>query len=427
MRCVVFAFLALAVARAAPAQTSLPHAFVFDRYMTPAAGAENMASLQHVLSGVEDRWLPSRLWTEQSRAKRALGALYRTGKFLALDVPQDHMLLVTAHEVFGHGARFRELGDGRIKYGFDAPIPYGSGDAFTSFNGRFPISPLAHLNASAAGIEAQSSLADLIGDHAVARGRIHYREAWLYFESRLTGMSYILSASPGSAEGHDPADFLERFEEACRAPCTPLTRRHIQRRALLTLADPLVYYALYAVGGSYIGRGETTGPMPLVPVGSGIRMLPSLGYALAPYGEEWSVRTMLQDGSREERRARRVTNVTLRVGNTGATTTWGASARMADVLQVRTLRFAASMDVWRQPDLLAEQTSAPLKMGAGAAASVVVPLPTFLKSRWSDGLLLTGGYKSQGFVPGEQLSGGFVFRAGITLAERPAQRPAIDP
>ena len=80
------------------------------------------------------------------------------------------MLLVATHEVFGHGARFRELGEGRIKYGFDAPIPYGSGDAFTSFNGRFPISPLAHLNASAAGIEAQSSLADVIGDHAVAPG-----------------------------------------------------------------------------------------------------------------------------------------------------------------------------------------------------------------------------------------------------------------
>ena len=29
--------------------------------------------------------------------------------------------MVVAHEVFGHGARFRELGDGRIRYGFDAP------------------------------------------------------------------------------------------------------------------------------------------------------------------------------------------------------------------------------------------------------------------------------------------------------------------
>lgn len=428
MRPVLLALFALAVARAAPAQTSTPYAFVFDAYMTPAAGAENMVSLQYVLADAEDRWLPPRFWTERSRAKRALGALYRTGKFLALDVPQDHMLLVVAHEVFGHGARFRELGDGRIKYGFEAPPPYGSGDAFTSFNGRFPISPLAHLNASAAGIEAQSSLADLISRHAVARGRIHYREAWLYFESRLTGMSYILSASPRSAEGHDPADFLERFETACTAPCSPLTRRHVQRRALLTLGDPLLYYALYAVGGSYIGSGESSGPMPLVPVGGGVRVLPSLGYALVPYGEEWSVRTAFQTGQREEREARRLTSLTVRLGNTGATTTWGASVRMADLLRVKTLRIDAGVDVWRQPDLLADQTSAPLRTGAGAGASVVVPLPGFLRSPWSNGLLLTGGYKAQGFVPGEQLSGGFVFRTGMTLADR--QKPqtrSLDP
>ena len=42
---------------------------------------------------------------------------------MALDMPQDHLLMVVAHEVFGHGARFRELGDGRIRYGFDAPHP----------------------------------------------------------------------------------------------------------------------------------------------------------------------------------------------------------------------------------------------------------------------------------------------------------------
>ena len=99
--------------------------------------------------------------------------------------------MVVAHEVFGHGARFRELGDGGISYGFDAPIPYGSGDAFTRFNGRFPISPLADLNVSAAGIDAQHALADAITERAVARGRVHYREAWLYFESRMTAVTYI--------------------------------------------------------------------------------------------------------------------------------------------------------------------------------------------------------------------------------------------
>jgi len=415
MRAVAFAAFAVLAASHASAQTSVPDAVVFDQYMTPAAGGQDLVTLQHLLATAEDRWLPRAFGAERSRPALALGILYRTGKFLALDVPQDHMLLVVAHEVFGHGARFRELGDGRIRYGFDAPIPYGSGDAFTSFNGRFPISPLAHLNVSASGIEAQHSLADAIADHAVARGRIHYREAWLYFESRLTGMTYILTASPNSSEGHDPADFLRQLETACTTPCSPPTRRHVQRQALLALGDPLLYYALYGVAGSYIGKGAVLGPMPLVPIGRGARVLPSLGYALAPYGEEWSVRTAFHADERAERRALRLTNVTLRVGNTGATTPWSVSARLADVLRIKAFRVGASVDVWRQPDLLADQTSDPLQTGAGAAATVVVPLPAFLRSPWSDGLIVTAGYKSQGFVPGEQLSGGAVLRAGVML------------
>ena len=140
---------------------------------------------------------------------------------MALDMPQDHLLMVLAHEVFGHGARFRELGDGRIGYGFDAPIPYGSGDAFTSFRGEFPTSPLAMLNVSASGIEAQHVLADAITTKAVERGRIHYREAWLYFESRLTGMTYILTASPHSAAGHDVGIISSGSRERARARASP--------------------------------------------------------------------------------------------------------------------------------------------------------------------------------------------------------------
>ncbi len=193
IRAALVAAVVVVTPHLAGAQDADSHAIVFDAYMTPNAGAEDLLTVQHLLASAEDRWLPRRLGQESSRSASALGILYRGGKFIALDVPQDHFLMVVAHEVFGHGARFRELGDGRIAYGFDAPIPYGSGDAFTSFRGEFPVSPLGMLNVSASGIEAQNALADGIAAKVIERGRIHYREAWLYFESRITGMTYILT------------------------------------------------------------------------------------------------------------------------------------------------------------------------------------------------------------------------------------------
>ena len=271
------------------------------------------------------------------------------------------------------------------------------------------------MNISAAGIDAQHALADAIAERAVARGRLHYREAWLYFESRMAAVTYTLSASPTSSEGHDIADFLEAFEKACTAPCSPLTRNEVQRRALLALADPLLFYSMYGLAVSYIGNGSTTGPMPLIPVGGGVRLMPSLGYALAPYGGEWSFRTSIHQEQRAQSRERRITGITLRVGNTGASSTWGFSTRAADVLRVRGLRIGLAVDVWRQPELLADQTSDPQHMGAGAVATVVVPMPRILRSRWTEGIQISAGYKSQGFVPGEQLSGGGVVRAGIAL------------
>jgi hypothetical protein len=73
------------------------------------------------------------------------------------------------------------------------------------------------------------------------------------------------------------------------------------------------------------------------------------------------------------------------------------------------------VDMWRQPELLADRTSDAQHLGAGIVATTVVPLPRMLRTRWSDGILVAAGYKSQGFVPGEQLSGGAVVRVGIAL------------
>jgi hypothetical protein len=411
-----FAVLLVAVAPVSVnGQRPERHAIVFDEYMTPAAGAEGLLTLQHLLAAVEDRWLPRKIGQERSRPALALGILYRSGKFVALDIPQDHLLMVVAHEVFGHGARFRELGDGRIGYGFEAPIPYGSGDAFTSFRGEFPVSPLGMLNVSASGIEAQHVLADAITSKAVERGLIHYREAWLYFESRITGMTYILTASPRSAAGHDVADYLERFEEACKPPCVAVTRKYVQQRALLALADPMLYYAVYGFAGSYIGSGRTTSPLPLLPIGGGIEILPSLGFSLAPYGPEWTVRGAIQSGQRAKSRELRATGITLRVGNTGASTTLGVGVHVADVLRLWGSSVDAAFDLWRQPAVLADQTSDPLHTGAGANATIVVPLPRPFRSEWVRGIHITAGYKSEGFIPGEQLSGGMILRMGLTV------------
>jgi hypothetical protein len=397
-------------------------AIVFDAYLTPITGALNLLSLQRTLGSLEDRFLPQKLGAERTRLGLLGGIAYRAAKFIALDVPQDHMFLVVQHEVFGHGARLREIGRGRIEYGFDVPIPYGPGGGVTRFDGEFPDSPLAVLAIESSGIEGQHTLADAIAARALSRGRLRYREAWLYFESRYVAATYILDATEFAEEGHDVGDFVRTMAEACKTPaCKPITLSDLQRGAKWMLADPLLYVSLYGFASAYIGMGQSSTSIPMLPLGPRLRYLPSVGFQMTPYGTEWSVRNQFvnraqrkgqtADGTRE-----RVTAVTLRVGNTGATRPWAVDVHTSGIRVPRTRwRIDPSLSVWRQPFILASQTSAPLETGAAASATFVVPLPHQLRVAPLSGIYITAGAKSEGFVPGEQLSGGAIFKAGLTL------------
>jgi hypothetical protein len=252
-------------------------------------------------------------------------------------------------------------------------------------------------------------MADAIAERALARGRWHYREAWLYFENRDLAMTYMLHATEHAAEGHDIADFARTFKDACASPeCSPLTLHDIKRGALLTLGDPMLYYAMYGFASSYIAQGKATSPLPMIPIGHGMRVLPSLGFQLTPYGSEHLLRSAFTSGAK-------LTTVTLRVGNTGASTPWGLDLHAWDVHVFRTLHARVAANVWRQPPILSDHTSAPLKTGAAASATVALPLRRWTHGDWLH-LSLTAGYKSEGFVPGEQLSGGAIFRAGLTAS-----------
>jgi hypothetical protein len=280
-----------------------------------------------------------------------------------------------------------------------------------------PDTPLTFLAIEMAGVEAQNVMADAIAGHALEQGRLHYREAWLYFENRYIGMTYMLDATVHAAQGHDIAAFARTFEDACTPPaCAPITLRDIKRGAKLTLGDPMLYYALYGFSSSYIAQGKATSPLPMIPIGRGLRVLPSIGFELAPYGTERLLRAAVAAGVRGKGQGVSVTTVTLRSGDTGASRPWSIDLHASDVHVFRHLHVRASASVWRQPLILADQTSAPLRTGAAAAATLVLPLRRFTGKDWLLAVV-TAGYKSEGFLPGEQLGRGAILRAGVALRQ----------
>jgi len=209
---------------------------------------------------------------------------------------------------------------------------------------------------------------------------------------------------------------VRTFKDACEAPaCAPIRLRDIQHGALLTLGDPMLYYALYGFASSYIGEGTATSAMPMLPVGHGVRVLPSIGFQLTPYGTERLFRAALATSQPGAAAPARFATVTLRMGNTGSSTPWGLDLRAPDVRLVGSVRAGVTVNVWRQPPLLADHPSETLKTRGAAAATVTLPLRRFTRCDWLRAKV-TAGYKAEGFVPGEQLGGGIVIRAGLTAS-----------
>jgi len=379
--------------------------------MTPSAGADDVVSAHRALASLEDRWLPPARFDESTPAKRALGIGYRFGKWFALDLPQDHFLTVFAHEVFGHGARLREIDVGHIDYHFDAPIPYGAGGAVTSFAGDIAATRADALGIDTAGIEAQNVLADHIGYQALAAGALPYRDAWLYLESRLDGLRYIRSLSPRSGEGHDVRSFVRDFNDGCDPPaCTPVDDATLKRRAYLILGDPMLAYAGYGWAVSYLVRGRADGPLPMIPLPRDLKYLPMVRFDMTPYGTAVTTEHLLV-------RDRRLTSVSIGIGDTGAAHAWDLGVIALDALTFARVHTDVTAHVWRQPSLDTPPDAQAMAAGGLAAATAHVRIASGGPAARAS-LLVQAGYKSDGFVRGEHLHRGPILRLGISLAPR---------
>ena len=104
-----------------------------DRDMSAGSGATLVNAVGEAVAAIEDRFVPRRLFEERGVGRRTANIAYRTARLLLFDKPQEDWLLVANHEVFGHGARIRELFGGFVGYHLDAPEPYGDGGGVTFY------------------------------------------------------------------------------------------------------------------------------------------------------------------------------------------------------------------------------------------------------------------------------------------------------
>jgi hypothetical protein len=390
--------ISIGATRVAAAQSAPTTTVLIDPDMSPTAGATVTLAVGRALAQAEDRVIPLRLFEDKGKLRRGANASYRLAKLLLFDQPQANWLRVANHEIFGHGARIRELFDGaHISYELPPPPPYGRGGGATFFEyTRIPTVEEA-LAVTVGGMEANEMLGRAIAKGALTTGQWQYRDARQYLYAEYDTINYIGGVNDVEPEGHDVGDFLRIYNDvATQEKEKTLSARMLRRRVLTSFANPLIFYSYYSTYVSYVWGGNAHAPVPMLHVGA-TRYLPLARFQLTPFGTEWTVdNVFVRNG--------RFVDATLYFGQTIGAHTWGIGLQGTRIATFKKWTLDGKSVVWRQPN-----------WGGEIAATARRAIPRLRYGASTIAFVVQGGLKTAGFLAGDPIHDGGFLRIGAAI------------
>ncbi len=383
-------------------------------------GARTLSSFERLTAFTAFTLSQTLAFDETGPWRRFAAIAGRLARLALLDGPISAFLATVQHEVFGHGARARELG-AWPEYGFSVPPPYGLLLGPQQYLGvtYYPATLVTgradrDLPLSAGGIEANIFLAHLSSMRIIAARRERFAtEALGYLINQSAYFSRWFSPRPFAVDSRGVTDdpdayfqvLLQRFNLS--GAQTQVSDR-LRGAAFSQLLNPLVWLSLYQVVFEFVGRGAHWSPIPRLRVGA-VELLPVTRFALSPFGAEHTLDVVIM--------AQRFTlDASVRAVSTGLAFSSGAGARLFGWKPVRWLEVGGSLDLWVQPELLPDYRNAfdgVLRPGVSAMVEATWrPL-----DHW--GFTAQLGGKSSGYVMSQPLAASVFGHAGVVLSLDP--------
>jgi hypothetical protein len=372
-----------------------PIGLIFDHTFSAVVGAEAIITAEEGYMLLDNRLAPTT--AGQSSGSMMAG---RFGKML-FESLLSTTAMVTQHEIFGHGARAREFHLHVNKY----TISPFSGSTSFSGEGFRRLSRSEQMAVIAGGIEGTSILARQLRDRWFRTQTIDSREANLYFFNYMDQTQYVLRTKNlihdntfKGAHGNDILMYVDTLN--LWNPTHLLTTSQLRRKVLADLFNPYLYYSIYSLG-LYVIDGCQSWEYPMITLGE-YQYLPMFRLLLAPYGPEYQMTNLIRGPEHNI-----IAN--FRFGNTGRQHSTAIGVEITDVLSSDKLFIDGKIEVWNQPKLFTQFASGREKIGA--AASLLARFP-MLKQMSIIGQV---GYKTTGYMPGEELKHAPILRIGFLL------------
>jgi|GEM_PF-3151542 len=392
------------------------YTFSFDRHQSENFGAANLITLHKALYTFQDSYVPDSLFRENRAYKKAGGFFYRMARFCLLDAQFDYLTMLTQHEVFGHGARYREMGYRENAFHLNLFFPYGDGSGYAktgNLSSGYKTSVHEHIAMVFAGNEANQVLSNQLEARMLLDGDIHYRQASLFLISRNNLPAYIwhtrLFKKEGTFASDDIQSYIFGINNLWVNAGSPLriSINELSAECLMSLLNPMQLYSAYTVLVSYGIKGhKTMGALPMIPLGP-VRYLPSFNYTLTPFGPQAHLMNYVKWDHR-------LFSADLAYGIGGLYRSYGIQLSAMRLLQKPWLEMDAQCDFWRQQALWLDDYNYPRTTPKAGGAATVSFYAHPLKNSRSIGLFLQAGYKTKGYMHGQDLDQTLILRYGLS-------------
>jgi hypothetical protein len=391
-----------------PEQQKLPKVFLLDRFESPYAGASWIISTRIWFNELEDRYLLPQN-APSTWLRRWVSAAYNN---LAND-----LLMVTAHEVYGHGFRHRSLGERVVNYQFNVlsfswllyaslfPLPGLSASTEGRYSEKLSTIDIRLLG-SIGGSQANSVLAsELIRSH-FSSGVLNHRTANLFFKSFVDLPIYIRITSKNDCKllSGDIAVYLARINE--KHGFEGIKLNDLKFDSFVYLLNPMLYSSIWSFY-EYIFGGQKELTIPRL-TWKQIAYMPIIRMGLTPFGLTYYLDNYLAID-------KQVFSVSLNAGSSPFYSSYygGLTCQTNNLWSYEAYTVDLTGSVWHQPKLQLKPNS-PLVDQNYWGGLIGITTKLQLHDRFS--ILATIHYKTEGFLEGVVADAALGLRVGLELS-----------
>jgi len=390
---------------------------IFDEHQSQNFGSSNLITLHKVVYQFEDKHIRDTLFKENNFIKKTGGFGYRMAKLLLLDAQIDCFTALLQHEVFGHGARYRELGYNENSFNLNLYFPFGDGSGFAQrgvLQSGYK-SPTYQENISIAigGVDAEMLLANNLTNQMLLDDTLHYRQGLLYLISQNNGLLYLwktrLESPTKIKSDNDMAAYINDMNFFYAKPNGGTYNLNtLSNQSLISFANPIQLYSAFSILYSYGIKGQKQlKKIPMIKLGN-VRYLPAFNYSLTPFGSQYHFMNYVRYKSM-------LFNADFMLGNNTFNNFYGVSVKGFNMVNKERITLNFHIDFWNQPNLVLDTYLKPTgAYQAGGACKVDIMLRPFRRQN-KIGLFVQTGYKTKGYITGEVLSEFFILRYGLSL------------